>query len=85
VGGGLLETGVWAPSQAGDEVRFDFVDTKWQLRQVTVEGSCMTGSVDGVVVAGPREAFVAARVAVAPPFEGSGPAPEREAESRRAE
>lgn len=79
-----FETFVREPKVAGEQVRFDITDEDGHLRRFTgrVAGDTMTGSVYDLTGGGAvRAPFSARRVGAAPPIEGTGPAPEGEAES----
>lgn len=78
-----FETDVREPLVAGEQVRFGFTDEDGHLRRFVgqVAGERISGSVYDLTAGGARTPFSARRLGAAPPIEGSGPAPENEAES----
>ena len=78
-----FETVVREPKVAGDQVRFGLTEEDGHLRRFVgqVAGDRIAGSVYDLTAGGARAPFNARRIRAAPPIEGSGPAPEDEAES----
>ena len=83
VGFSDFETAVREPKVAGDQLRFGLTDEDGHLRRFVgqVAGDRISGSVYDLTAGGARASFSALRLGAAPPIEGSGPAPENEAES----
>lgn len=78
-----FETTVREPKVAGEQLRFGLTDAHDHLRRFVgqVVGDRISGSVYDLTDGGARAPFSARRTGTAPPIEGSGPAPQSEAES----